>query len=555
MIPIEKALSEVLKETVSEALGERVETDSLFEVPREEKFGDLTTNLVLRLAKERKRAPRPLAEEVRAALESRLARDPSLAARVEKIAVEGPGFINFHYSAREIAGVLGRIRAEGKDFGRPKGIAPKNILLEYVSANPTGPLTVAHGRQAALGDSLARILAFCGHKVSREYYNNDEGVQIRILGRSIRSRYLTEIGVENPFPEDGYQGDYIRDIAKDLVTKHGRKLEKEGEEPFARHGREIILEGIKKDLKDFDVTFDEYFSQEALMRSGKVERALEALRKKGFVYEKDGAVWFESTKFGDDKDRVLVKSDKSHTYLLPDIAYHEEKFARGYDFMINILGPDHHGYISRIKASTEALGHPKGALEILIAQLVTLFEGGQQVRMSTRAGEFITLREILDEVGKDAGRFFFVMRKFDAHLDFDLALAKSQTPENPVFYIQYAHARIESVKKTFEERGEKVRWDGDDCLALLSSPQELALMRVLAQYERTVLSAERTLEPYRLVPYLMDLAAAFHRFYTEHRVVTEDAAATQARMRLVLSAQAVLRSGLELLGVSAPLKM
>jgi arginyl-tRNA synthetase len=548
---LSKLIAEVLKKNQigDVSIGE---IESSFEIPREEKFGDLSTHFLLKLAKAMKKAPRPLAEEIRGHLEE-LVKNSSLRDSISKIAVEGAGFINFYYSSAWIAQVLLEIEKQGACFGKPAGIHPKKILIEFVSANPTGPLTVAHGRQAALGDSLARILEFCGHRVFKEYYNNDEGVQIQTLGRSIRSRYLSEIGVPNDFPADGYQGDYIRDIAKELVAAHGKKLQSESEAFFSRYGCETILEGIKKDLSDFGVEFDAYFSQETLMKSGKVEKTLELLKAKGFVYEKEGAVWFESTRLGDDKDRVLIKSDKSYTYLTPDIAYHRDKFERKFDLFIGILGPDHHGYIPRIKAAMEALGFSRQALRILIAQLVTLYERGQQVRMSTRAGEFVTLREILDEVGKDAGRFFFLMRKFDAHLDFDLALAKSQTPENPVFYIQYAHARVESIKNTAKEKG--AHFSGKADLSKLSDPSEIRLMRLLSQYGETVAAAEKTLEPYRLVPYLMELAGAFHRFYTEHRVVTEDAALSHARMKLVEGVQAVIRSGLGLLGVSAPAKM
>ncbi len=544
-----------LKKTLAEPQPQGLEglVESSFEIPREPKFGEISSTIVLRLAKELRRPPRPLAEALLAQLNELLGRS-ALKERVSKIAVEGPGFINFYYSTKEIAAVVLRIEKEGGNYGRPK-LKPKKILLEFVSANPTGPLTVAHGRQAALGDSLALILKFCGHKVTKEYYNNDEGVQINWLGRSIRSRYLTEIGVPSEFPEDGYKGEYIRDMAKALVLRDGKALRDKPEDFFSGYGKEFILEGIQKDLKDFGVEFDHYFSQASLMRSGKVEEALGFLKQKGFVYEKDGAVWFESTRLGDDKDRVLIKSDKTTTYLLPDIAYHKDKLGRGYDFLIDILGPDHHGYIQRLKAAVEALGYPRERLEILIAQLVTLFEGEKMLRMSTRAGEFVTLREILDAVGKDAGRFFFLMRKFDAHLDFDLSLAKSQTPENPVFYIQYAHARIESVRKLHREKGLAVDWDKTGCLELLTQPAEAELLRLLIQFEEAVLAAERTLEPYRLVPYLQEAASAFHKFYAENRVVTEEASLTQARMMLLLGTQQVIRTGLELLGVSAPTKM
>jgi arginyl-tRNA synthetase len=315
------------------------------------------------------------------------------------------------------------------------------------------------------------------------------------------------------------------------------------------------MKGIQRDLADFEVTFDNYYSQEALAKSGKVEQTLDDLKSKKVLYESEGAVWFRSTDFGDDKDRVLIKSDKTYTYFTPDIAYHQDKFKRNFDELIDILGPDHHGYIARLKASQTALGKSADQLHVLIAQLVTLFEGTRQVRMSTRAGEFVTLRQILDEVGKDAGRFFFVMRKFDAHLDFDLELAKSQTPENPVFYIQYAHARVESIKSQAMEKNIQVSWSESGCLSKLSNPMEIRVLRALSQFEEAVSGAEKTLEPYRLVPYLMDLASSFHRFYAENRVIGEDLELTQARLMLATAVQSVIKTGLELLGVSAPLKM
>jgi arginyl-tRNA synthetase len=562
-LSIREELAKIASDTLKGTFGADLsveEIGSSFEVPREEKFGDLSTSIVMRLAKEKKRPPRPMAEEFLRCLEERLGRSV-LKERVMSVRVEGPGFINFFYSPRQIAEILWRIRTEDENFGKPALIKSRSILLEFVSANPTGPLTVAHGRQAALGDSLAKILEFCGHKVSREYYNNDEGVQIETLGKSLNMRVEQLLkGAEEELPEGYYKGNYLIEVAKKLLDEDKKFGEYSPEERLRRCGafaKQSILDDIKRDLSDFGVTFDNYFSQADLMKSGAVDMALRELRDGGFVYEKDGAVWFESTRFGDDKDRVLVKSDKTVTYLLPDIAYHKNKLTRKnkYDFLINILGPDHHGYITRIKAAVQALGFPKDTLEILIAQLVTLFENGKQVRMSTRAGEFVTLREILDEVGKDAGRFFFVMRKFDAHLDFDLALAKSQTPENPVFYIQYAHARIESVKKTFAERGfREIEWK-EEHLSALTSASEIRIMRLLAQYGDVLAAAERTLEPYRLVPYLMELAGLFHKFYADQRVVTEDKGQTHARMMLCVSVQVVIRSGLSLLGVSAPLKM
>jgi arginyl-tRNA synthetase len=555
--PIKNELSRWLSEGIREVLGVSTGTefDFAYEVPREEKFGDLSTAIVLKLAREAKKNPRALADDLLKRLTQSLPKS-SLAGRLARVSVEGPGFINFYFSTQEISQVISHIYEQREHFGKP-ALASKKILLEFVSANPTGPLTVAHGRQAALGDSLARILRFCGHRVTTEYYNNDEGVQIDTLGKStaLRVEEITS-GKKIDIPENFYRGEYLVEIAKKFTEKFKASASTIPTSlecgDFAKND---ILEGIQKDLAEFDVHFDHFYSQKELGSSGKVEKMLEELKTKKATYESEGALWLRSTEWGDDKDRVLVKSDKTYTYLMPDIAYHHEKFGRGFEEIIDILGPDHHGYIARLKASQAALGHDPERVRVLIAQLVTLYEGKKQVRMSTRAGEFITLRQILDEVGKDAGRFFFVMRKFDAHLDFDLELAKSQTPDNPVFYIQYAHARIESIKSNAGLKSAETPRPEARYLDRLVDEREIRLMRLLWQYEETLLGAEKTLEPYRLVPYLMDLAATFHRFYTENRVVTDDETLTQARLMLVNAVQSVLKSGLGLLGVSAPTKM
>jgi len=562
MKSIKSELSKLLADALNRRFGSSLLPEALestFTIPREDRFGDITTSIVLKLAKENKQSPRPCADALAQQLETRLDQF-SLRGRIFKILVEGPGFINFYFSDQEIASVILRVREEGRDFGKPKGTVKKKILLEFVSANPTGPLTVAHGRQAALGDSLARLLRFCGHEVITEYYNNDEGVQIRTLGASTRMRVqeLASGHDGGPLPENYYQGAYLVEIAGELLKQRPQIVslpETEQLKICAEFAKDAIMRGIQKDLAAFEVVFDAYYSQAALARSGRVEQTLEALKAKNVLYENEGAWWFRSTDFGDDKDRVLIKSDKTYTYFTPDIAYHQDKFERGFDELIDILGPDHHGYIARLKASQAALGHAADQIHILIAQLVTLFEGTRQVRMSTRAGEFVTLRQILDAVGKDAGRFFFVMRKFDAHLDFDLELAKSQTPQNPVFYIQYCHARVESIKNQATEKNIKIDWSETARLSKLNSPMEIRVMRLLAQFETTVLDAQKTLEPHCLVPYLMDLAASFHRFYAEHRVISDDAELTQARLMLASAVQTVVKSGLELLGVSAPLKM
>ncbi len=554
MPSLRQDLTILLIQAVREALGTGITPDLVqesWDTPKEEKFGDLSSHIALKLSKLLKKSPRQVAEGIEKSLSALLAKSP-LATRIVKITLEGPGFINFYFSPLEIARVTTTIHIEKEKFGKPSDIPARNILLEYVSANPTGPLTVAHGRQAALGDSLVKILRFCGHKVTTEYYNNDEGVQINTLGASAYARLL-----QKELPENGYKGDYLIGTAKRLQASALKMTGDPAQDMrlCSEFAKNDIMSGIRKDLEDFGVAFDNYYSQEALAKSGKVEKTLEELKKKGVVYEREGAVWFRSTDFGDDKDRVLIKSDKSYTYLTPDIAYHHDKFSRGFSEMIDIWGPDHHGYIARMKASQAALGHNPDAVRILIAQLVTLYEGDKQVRMSTRAGEFVTLREIIDEVGPDAGRFFFLMRKFDAHLDFDLQLAKTQTPDNPVFYIQYAHARIESIARQNAELVKTLPWGNDDILKLLVSPQEQRLLRLLGQFEDIVRAAERTLEPYRLIPYLSELAAAFHRFYTDHRVVSEELQVTNSRLLLILSTQVVIRQGLMLMGVQAPLKM
>lgn len=554
MNPLRQSLASLIRQAVERGTGASIDEqaiDEAWDIPKDGKFGDLSSHVALRLSKSLKKAPRQVAESVEKPLRE-LLKASDAAASVTNISIEGPGFINFYFSALETARVLSRIHREGPAYGKPPLIKVKNILLEYVSANPTGPLTVAHGRQAALGDSLARILRFCGHKVTTEYYNNDEGVQINILGESTYARLM---GRE--IPENGYKGDYLIETAARL-KQSGIQLSQDPAQDAKRcseFAKNDIMRGIRQDLEDFGVRFDNYYSQEALAKSGKVEKTLDLLKAKGVTFESEGAFWFRSTEFGDDKDRVLIKSDKSYTYLTPDIAYHHDKFSRGFEEMIDIWGPDHHGYIARLKASQAALGHDPDSVRILIAQLVTLYEGDKQVRMSTRAGEFVTLREIIDEVGRDAGRFFFLMRKFDAHLDFDLQLAKTQTSDNPVFYIQYAHARIESIKRQNEALLQALPWSDEAVLGLLTGNAEQRLLRLLGQYTDTVRAAERTLEPYRIVPYLSEAAAAFHRFYTDHRIVSDDPRLTGARLMLCLCTQSVIRQGLDLLGVHAPEKM
>ncbi|MCX5677771.1 MAG: arginine--tRNA ligase [Candidatus Omnitrophica bacterium] len=521
------------------------------EIPKERSHGDLSSNIALRISKLASKPPVEFANLLKAKLEESIPSSP-LKGAIDRVEVKGPGFINFFVSKDFLSGILLEILKEDSNFGSSNIAGPVKMQIEFVSANPTGPLTIAHARQAALGDSLANIMTFLGYDVTREYYLNDEGNQMNMLGLSIRSRYLSLCGVDEPLPDDGYKGSYVIDIAKDFMKEHGKDHVKTKEtDIFREFGLQWILEGIKKDLDDFGVKFDVWYSQKSLRESGKVEKAIDTLRGKGFIYESEGAVWFKSTLFGDDKDRVIYKSDGSATYLTPDIAYHLEKFNRGFKKLIDIWGPDHHGYIPRIKAAIKALGYPEDSLSVLIVQLATLYRNGQVASMSTRAGEFVTLREVMDEVGKDVSRFCFIMRRMSSHLEFDLDVVKKESAENPVYYIQYAHARIWSIL----EYGKGADISAEFDPGLLKSPEEIEIMRMLRQFPLIVVSSARTLEPYVVLQYLQDLAGSFHSFYNKHRVVSDDPRLTKSRVVLVDCVRVVLANGLRLLGVSLPKKM
>ena len=523
------------------------------ENPKDPAHGDLSTNIAFRLSKSLKAAPNDIAKEIATAIKDNLS-SSGLRDSIDNIK-EVNGFINFHLSAKCLREILDEIYSGKEKFGSSQAGKGKNIQIEFVSANPTGTLSVAHARQAAFGDSLANILSANGYGVTREYYINDEGVQIAILGQSIYARYRQELGDNYEFPENGYKGEYIKEMAEEFRKEHGDKYKSETPgnlKVFSAWGCDYLLNEIKKELLDFGVKFDVWFSQKALGASGKIEAALESLKKNGLLYEAEGALWFKSTQFGDDKDRVLKKSDGTYTYVTPDIAYHKDKFERGFTKVIDVLGPDHHGYINRIKAAVQALGYPADAVAIIIIQLATLYKNGQPVKMSTRAGEYITLREVLDEVGRDAARFFFLMRKANAHLDFDLELAKKQAPENPVYYVQYAHARICSILAQAKAPAAKT---GKTDMDLLKAPEELSLLKELRQFPLAVRLSAQELEPYRIILYLQSLAASFHKFYEANKVISDDARLTGARLFLVDCVRQVLANGLSLLGVSYPEKM
>ncbi|MDO8525473.1 MAG: arginine--tRNA ligase [Candidatus Omnitrophota bacterium] len=554
---IEKSLASIIERSVNSVFTERgilpppsYALKAELEIPKEKSHGDISTNIAMRAAKYAGSSPVELAASIKSNLDALVS---DLSGAIDRVEVKNPGFINFFLAKDFLCKVLLQIKREKHNFGRSSIGRGIKMQVEFVSANPTGPLTIAHGRQAAIGDSLANILDFLGYDITREYYLNDEGTQMNILGSSIRARYFELFGSAEPFPSDGYKGSYVADIAREFRKKYGRKyLNTTDIKVFREFGLRWILIDIKKDLKSFGVKFDVWYSQKALRKSGKVKRAMALLKEKGYIYEEAGAVWFKSTAFGDDKDRVVIKSDGSLTYLAPDIAYHLEKYRRGFKKITDIWGPDHHGYIPRMKAAIRAFGFPEESLAVLIVQLATLYKGGQAVSMSTRAGEFVTLREVMDEVGKDVSRFALLMRRISSHLDFDLDLVKKESSENPVYYIQYAHARIWSILE-YSRRSHIITAKFDS--KLLKESEETDLLRALRQFPLIAALSGKAQEPYIILQYLQDLATLFHHFYNTRRVVSDDVSLTKSRLVLVDCVRIVLANGLRLLGVSLPKKM
>ncbi len=523
----------------------------LISIPKQEQHGDYASNFAMVMASKLKMPPRKIAE----AIQEELIDDPSF----EKIDVAGPGFLNFFFSKSFWQKMLLSIKEKGHEYGASNAGKGKRVLVEFVSANPTGPLHVGHGRGAAVGDSLCRILKRAGYHVESEYYINDVGNQMNNLGKSVYLRYQELLGNKVDFPDDCYKGEYIKDIAKEVVDEFGDKfLNLELEKCldfFIKKAVDVIFSGIKEDLELFRVSFDNWFSEKTLHESGFVEESIRIFKEKGYIYEKDGALWFKTTEFGDEKDRVVRRSNGVLTYFAADIAYHRQKIERGYDLLVDIWGADHHGYVPRVKAAISALGKDPEILQVLLVQLVSLIEAGKIKQMSTRAGEFITLREVLDDVGVDATRFIFLTRKCDSHLEFDLDLAKSQSQENPVYYVQYAHARLESVFNMAKERGVEIYPPNEVNIALLDAPDEIKIMKQLAQFPEVVASSASSLEPHRISYYLTDLAGLLHKYYSKYRFIGDDPELTQARLLLADVTKIVLKNGLELLGVSAPKKM
>ncbi|MDP3732710.1 MAG: arginine--tRNA ligase [Candidatus Omnitrophota bacterium] len=534
------------------------------DLPQDSRYGDLSTNIALRLSKAAAKSPLEIATALTDNIKKYLKKSP-LRDYIKEVKAEGAGFINFYLSNNYFYEQLHNLISKGNNFIRVNAGKGKRVLIEFVSANPTGPLSVAHARQAVAGDVLANIFDCLGFCVRREYYLNDEGNQINILGKSIELRLKELSGEKIEFPEDHYQGEYIYDMAKKISAEGGSAYGGKGRglniRDFSEYGVKYILNIIKNELDDFGVKFDYWYSQKKLRQSGKINRALDFLKKKGFIYEQDGALWFKSTLLGDDKDRVVIKSDGTYTYLAPDIAYHQDKFKRGFSWLINLWGPDHHGYINRLKAAVKALGKNSDSLSIIIVQLASIFREGKPVQMSTRRGQYITLREVLNEVGLDASRFFFLMRRTSSHLDFDLDVAKKQTSENPVYYVQYAHARIRSIlhnspiKVKFTQPSARGAGLKDIDLALLKENEEIELIKKLCQFSYILNICFTTLDPYMLTVYLQELAESFHKFYDKHRVLGQDDKLTKARLALIEGVRLAISSGLDLLGVSRPEKM
>ncbi|MEW6624627.1 MAG: arginine--tRNA ligase [Bacillota bacterium] len=522
------------------------------EVPREKTHGDFATNLAFLLAKEAKKAPRQIAEILIEYL------NPG-DTWIEKIEIAGPGFINFYLDKAWFYQALSWALKMDKDYGNTSFGGGKKVQVEFVSANPTGLLHMGNARGAALGDSIANLLKAAGYDVSKEYYINDTGNQIDNLGKSLEVIYLEAFGINLPFPEEGYHGEDLKDTVKRFIGKYGKKYVDTSRELRKERLIEFALEEklghIREVLAHFGVNYDVWFSEQSLHDSGMIEKVIEELKEKGYIYEKEGALWFESTRFGDEKDEVLVRSNGIPTYFAADIAYHKNKFARGFEWVINIWGADHHGHVNRMKGSMEALGYNPDQLHVIIMQLVRLFRSGEIVRMSKRTGRYITLQELVEEVGKDAARYFFVMRSADSHLDFDLDLAKSQSQENPVYYVQYAHARICSILRQAEENGISMVPVEKLDLSLLKEEVEIELTRKIADLPGLIVGAAMALEPHRLPKYAHELAGSFHSFYTQCRVLNPDRDLEQARLALVNAVRICLRNVLTIIGIAAPERM
>ncbi|OXS55773.1 arginyl-tRNA synthetase [Bacillus sp. V-88] len=525
--------------------------DVILEIPKEKSHGDYSTNMAMQLARVAKKAPRMIADDI-------VANFDQSQASIEKMEIAGPGFINFYMNNEYLTDLIPLILDQDQEYGQSDAGNGERVNVEFVSANPTGDLHLGHARGAAVGDSLCNVLEKAGYNVTREYYINDAGNQIHNLAISVEARYFQALGQDKAMPEDGYHGADIIGIGKKLAEEFGSKYAEVSDEErykfFREYGLKIEMAKLQKDLEMFRVPFNVWYSETSLYENGKIDAALKTLRDNGHVYEEDGATWFRSTELGDDKNRVLIKNDGTYTYLTPDISYHQDKFERGHDVLINIWGADHHGYIPRMKAAIEALGFDRDKLEVEVIQLVHLYKDGEKMKMSKRTGKAVTLRELVEEVGLDAVRYFFAMRSADTHMDFDLDLAVSQSNENPVYYAQYAHARICSILRQAEEQG--LASEDKIDLKLIGTEKEVDLLKKLGEFPQMIADAAEKRTPHRIANYINDLASAFHSFYNANKVLDEEnRELTTARLALVKVVRVTLQNALALIGVAAPEKM
>ncbi len=550
-------IKEILAQSIKDAAQRAIESGTVkdgelpavvLEVPPQKEFGDFATNFAMQAARSLKCNPRMVAQAVV---------DNLNCAYIDKTEIAGPGFINFYLKQDWIYSLLSNILAQGDAYGDLKQENPEKIQLEYVSANPTGPLHVGHGRGAAVGSALANLMKAAGYNVTREYYINDAGNQIENLAASVNARYLALMGVECEFPENGYHGVDIIDTAKRIVKIYGDKFMQMEEEERLHEFKTLALKeklaALKEDLQAFNVDFDVWFSEKTLHDEGRIKAACDYLLERGHMYEKDGALWLKSTEYGDDKDRVVIRDNGIPTYLAADIAYHRDKFERGFDHVINLWGADHHGYIARMKAAVGSLGYKPEQLEVLILQMVSLYRNGELVKMSKRTGQSVTLNELIEEVGTDAARFFFIMRSIDSQLDFDLTLATEKSSDNPVYYVQYAYARICSILRQIAD--ENIAIDDKAPLASLTAEVEINLIKKLGEYPELIAAAAKERAPHRVAHYVYELASLFHSFYNQCRILGVEPEVQQARLLLVIAVQHVLKHALNILGISAPERM
>jgi len=552
-LTIKQQLVIKIRDAVKQAIFEGILPNGLtipeaqIESSKNSEFGDFATNIAFPLTKIFKMPSQDIA--------TILARYLEQEEIIKKVEVAGAGFINFWIAPTRLYEVLKEIETKQEGYGSSNIGQGKKTVVEFLSANPTGPLHVGHGRGAIIGDIIGNILEFCGYSVTREYYINDVGNQMVKLGESLRVRYLELLGENLSLPDNGYQGEYMIDIAKKLYELEGDSCQDKDVLYFKDFAMKKILENIKQSLLSFGVHFNNWFAESTLYNEGMPKKVLDKLKEMGYTYDANGALWLKTTVFGDDKDRVLIRENQIPTYFLGDIAYHCSKYERGYELLVDLWGADHHGYIDRLTAACLALNYPEESLVILLYQLVSLSRGNQPVSMSTRQGEFVTLDEVVQEVGKDATRFFFCMRKSDAHLDFDLELAKRQSQENPVYYVQYAHARICSILRKAKEAGLKIKSYDEIDMSVLNLSEELVLLSKMSILQDEVIGCERAFEPHRLTNYLMDMVSTFHNYYNHHRIISSESALTDARLFLINGLRVVLKNTLSLLGISAPEEM